>query len=132
MLLPVPVYLIILFDLIDVPLSLLDHFILRCGVLFALVLVLVFLSGLSCAAYMVAFLPQPAKKGIFLALCILCVVVFCLFRFCLSFVSWFSLVSPFLATMSFAGYFDARFLMSAFFPVCLFLFCFLRPCSFPV
>ena len=30
---------------------------------------------------------------------------------CLSFVSWFSLLSPSLATMSFAGYFLVRFLL---------------------
>ena len=43
---------------------------------------------------------------------------------CLSFVSWFSLLSPFLAMMSFAGYFHVRFLPSAFFSVCLFRFVF--------
>ena len=38
---------------------------------------------------------------------------------CFAFVSWLSLLNPFLAIMSFAGYFHARFLLSAFFPVCL-------------
>ena len=41
------------FDLITVPLSLLLHFISLYGAL----VILVFLSGLSCTAYMVAFLP---------------------------------------------------------------------------
>ena len=94
------------FFLISFPLSSL------CGAL--VVLVLVFLSGLTCTAYMV----------VLRALRVLYVVVLCLFHFCLSFVSWFPLLNPFLATMlSFAGYFHARFLLSAFFPVCLF-FCF--------
>ena len=34
-----------------------------------------------------------------------------------AFVSWFSLLNPFLETMSFAGYFHARVLLSVFFPV---------------
>ena len=68
MLLPVCVYLILLFDLIAVPLSLPLHFISLCGAL----VVLVFLSGLSCTAYMTAFL----------ALHVLYVVVLDLFRFC--------------------------------------------------
>ena len=81
-------------------------FISLCGAL--VVLVLVFLSGLSCTAYMVTFL----------ALRVFYVVVLCLFCFRLSFVSWFSLLNPFLATMSFAGYFHARFLLSnTLFPV---------------
>ena len=56
----------------------------------------------------------------FLSLRVLYVVALVYFAF----VSWFSLLNPFLAMMSFAGYFHARFLMSAFFPVCLILFCF--------
>ena len=36
----------------------------------------------------------------------------------------FPLLNPFLAMMSFAGYFHARFLLSAFFPVCLSYFVF--------
>ena len=53
----------------------------------------------------------------FLALRVLLyVVALVYFRFCF-FV--FSLLNPFLAMMSFAGYFHARFLLSAFFPVCL-------------
>ena len=60
-----------LFYLIDVPLSPSSFiFISLCGAL--VVLVLVFLSKLSCTAYMVAFL----------ALRVLYVVVLCLFRFC--------------------------------------------------
>ena len=57
-----------LFNLIAVPLSLLLHFISLCGAL----VVLVFLYGLPCTAYMVAFL----------ALRVLYVVVLGLFRFC--------------------------------------------------
>ena len=93
------------------------------------VLVLVFLSGLSCTAHMDGSLSYPTRitciRGcpLFISL---------LFVFCLSFVSWFSLLNLFLATMSFAGYFHARFLLSAFFLVCLLCFVFLRPCSFPV
>ena len=66
MLLSVSIYIFSLFDLIDVPLSLLLHFIPLWGAL--AVLVLVFLSGLSGTA--------------FLALRVLHVVVFGLFRFC--------------------------------------------------
>ena len=44
-----------------------------------------------------------------------------------------SLLNPFLAMMSFAGYFHVRFLLSAFFRVCLFYFVFSdRVRSFPV
>ena len=57
-----------LFDLISVPLSLLLHFISLYGAL----VILVFLSELSCTAYVVAFL----------ALRVLYVVVLGLFRFC--------------------------------------------------
>ena len=118
MLLPVCVYLILLFNLIAVPLSLLLHFYFvmwrtRC---------LCLPIWIACTAYMVAFL----------TLRVLYMAVLCLFRFCLSFVSWFSLLNPFLATMSFGGYFDTRFFLYAFFPVCLFCFILLRPCSFPV
>ena len=52
----------------------------------------------------------------FLALRVLYVVALVYFAF----VPWFfPLQNPFLAMMSFAGYFHARFLLSAFFPVCL-------------
>ena len=44
-----------------------------------------------------------------------------------AFVSGFSLLNPFLAMMSFAGYFHARFLLSAFFLVSVFSFF-----SFPI
>ena len=60
----------------------------------------------------------------------------CLICFCLSFVSWFSLLSPFLATMSLQATFtSASFCLVSVFVcffsdrVCLF---FLRPCLFPV
>ena len=92
-------------------------FISLCGTL--IVLGLVFLSGLSCTAYLATFL----------ALRVLYVVVLCLFRFCLSFVSWFSLLNPYLGTMSFASYFHARFLLFAFFP--FFIFCFSQTASVP-
>ena len=65
----------------------------------SLLVVLVFLSGLYCTAYRVAFL----------ALHVLYVVEIVYFAF----ISWFSLLNPFLAMMSFAGYFHARFLLSA-------------------
>ena len=54
MLFPVSKYLILLFDLINVPLTLSFVFILLCGAF--LVFVLVFLSGLSFAAHMIASL----------------------------------------------------------------------------
>ena len=63
----------------------------------------------------------------FVALRVLYVVVLRFFRFRLSCVSLFSLLNPFLAAMSFAGYFHARFLLSAFS-----LFFFFGLCSFPV
>ena len=69
---------------------------------------------------MIAFSPQPAEEDVFLALRLSYVVALSCFRFCLSFVAWFLLLSPFLATMFFAGYFHVRFVLSAFFPI----FCF--------
>ena len=59
---------------------------------------------------------------VFLALRVLYVVALVYFAF----VYGFPLRDPLLAMMSFAGYFHARFLLSAFFPVCLsyFVFCF--------
>ena len=42
----------------------------------------------------------------------------------------FSLLNPFTAMMSFAGYFHARFLLSAFFPVCLSYFVLFFPTVF--
>ena len=92
-----------LFDLIAVPLFLLLHFISLCGAL------VVFLSGLSCIAYIVAFF----------ALRVSYVVVSLVY---LVFVSWLSPLNPFLAMMSFAGYFHARFLLSASFAFCLSVF----------
>ena len=79
---------------------------------------------------MVTFVVRPAEEDVFLALRVLYyyVVSLCLFiLLCLSFVSWFSLLSPFLATMSLVGYFHVRFLLSAF-PVCL--FCLFSPTVF--
>ena len=112
-----------LFDLIAVPLSLLLHFIPLCGAL--VVLVLALSSYLGCLALL-----------IYVYGCISCptrIICGCpgLFRFC-SLV--FPLPNPFLAMMSFAGYFHARFLLSAFFPVCLsyFVLFFSRPCSSPI
>ena len=43
---------------------------------------------------------------------------------CFAFDHWFFLLNPFLAMISFAGYFHARFLLSAFCPACLFCFVF--------
>ena len=54
MLFPVSIYLILLFDLINVPLTLSFVFLLLRGAF--VVLVLVFLSGLSSAAHMIASL----------------------------------------------------------------------------
>ena len=132
MLLPVSVYLIPLFDLIAVPLSLLLHFFFavwrtRC-------LSLSPSSYLGCLALLiwVPFFRSLLRRIFFLALRVLDMIALCLFRFCLSLVSWFSFLNPFLATMSLVGYFHARFILSAFFTVCLFCFVFLRPCSFPV
>ena len=77
MLLSMSIYIIPLFDLIAVPLSPLLHFFLLCGAL--VFLVLVFLSGLSCTAYMIAFL----------ALRVLYVVVLCSIHFfCLLFLGF--------------------------------------------
>ena len=96
-----------LFKLIAVPLSLLLYFIPLCGALFVLVLALS--SYLCCLALLIdvyGCLSCPTR-------------IICgypgLFRFC-SLV--FPLLNPPLAMMSFAGYFHARFLLSAFFPVC--------------
>ena len=62
-----------LFDLIAAPLSLL-HFVSLCGAL--VVLVLAFLSGLSCTAYMVAFLALRVLYGVVLGLFRFCFLVF--------------------------------------------------------
>ena len=110
MLLPVSVYLIPLFDLIAVPLSLLLRFILLCCAL--VVLVLVFLSGLCCTA-IYGCLSCPTR-----------IICRCPWFIPLLFLGV-SLLNPFLATMFFVGYFHARFLPSGFLPACLFvLFCF--------
>ena len=60
MLFPVSVFLILLFDLINVPLSRSFVFISLCGAF--IVLVLIFLFGLSSTAHMVASLGQLAKE----------------------------------------------------------------------
>ena len=60
MLFPVSVFLILLFDLINVPLSRSFVFISLCGAF--IVLVLIFLSGLSSTAHMVASLGQLVKE----------------------------------------------------------------------
>ena len=103
-----------LFDLIAVPLSLLLHFIPLCGALVVLVLALSsYLGCLALLIYVYGCLSCPTH--------IICGCP-CLFRFC-SLV--FPLLNPFLAMMSSAGYFHARFLLSAFFS-------FFRPCSSPI
>ena len=88
-----------LFDLIAIPLSLLLHFIPLSLSL------LVFLSGLSCTIYICIWLPfLPYAYFMWLP------------WFVFVFVPWFfPLLNPSLAKMSSAGYFDARFLLSAFF-----------------
>ena len=96
-----------LFDLIDVPLSLLLDFIPLCGALVVLVLALSsYLGCLALLIYVYGCLSCPTH-----------IICGCpgLFRFC-SLV--FPLLNPFLSMMSSAGYFHARFLLSAFF--CLF------------
>ena len=77
MLFPVSIYLILLFDLINVPLTLSFVFILLCGAF--LVFILVFLSGLSSAAHMIASLVNPAEEVVFLALRVIYVAVLCFF-----------------------------------------------------
>ena len=116
-----------LFDLISAPFPSSFIFVSLCGAL--VVLVLVFLSGLSFTAYMITFLALRVLYVVIL--CLFCSFFVCLFSFCLSFVSWFSLLNPFLATMSFAGYLHARFILSAAFPVCYILFCFVLFCFSP-
>ena len=93
-----------LFDLIAVPLSLLLHFIPLCGALVVLVLALsCYLGCLAPLIYVYGCLSCPTH-----------IICGCpgLFCFC-SLV--FPLLNPILAMMSSAGYFHARFLMSAFF-----------------
>ena len=113
MLLPVSVYLIPLFDFITVPLSLPLHLYFavwrtRCSC------PCLPLWELSCTAYMAAFL---YLRGLYMWLSFLC-----LSCFYLSFTCCFSPLNPFLATMSFEGYFHVSFLLSSFFPVRFFFF----------
>ena len=63
-----------LFDLIAVLPSLLLHFVSLCGAL--VVFVIVFLSGLSCTAYMVAFLALRVSYGVVLGLFRFCFLAF--------------------------------------------------------
>ena len=90
-------------------------------------------SYLGCLALLVwlSFFRSLLKKRIYYIIFIFLPYAYCmwlslfvslLFVFYLLF---FPLLNPFLVTMSFAGYFHARFLLSAFFPVCLFCFVFL-------
>ena len=79
MVLSVSVYLIILFDLINILLSRSFVFILLCGAF--IVLVLVFLSGLSSATHTVASLAQPAKEDVVFELRVIYRVVVCAFVF---------------------------------------------------
>ena len=83
-------------------------------------------SYLGCRALLMwlPFFHSLLRSILFLALRVLYVVILCLFCFCLSSASRVSLLNRFLATMSFAGYFHIRFLLSAFFPICLFCFVF--------
>ena len=108
-----------LLDLIAVLFSLLDFF--RC-VAHSLSLslpCLVFLSGLSCTAYICIWLPfLPYAYYMWLPWFISLLFL------------GFSLLNPFLAMMSFACYFHARFLLSAFFPVCLTYFVLFFPTVF--
>ena len=95
-----------LFDLIAIPLSLLLHFI-RCPCP-----CFVFLSGLSCTIYVCIWLP-------FLRYAYYTWLPWFVFVF----VPWFfPLLNPSLAKMSSAGYFHARFLLSAFFSFLFFSF----------
>ena len=80
-------------------------------------------SYLGCLALLI-WLPffRSLLRIFFLSPRVLYVAVLCLFRLCLPFISWFSLLNPFLATMFFADYFHACFFLSVFFPVCLLCF----------
>ena len=68
----------------------------------------VFVSGLSCTTYICIWLPF---------------LLYAYYMWLPLFISLlflgFPLLNPFLAMMSFAGYFHARFLLAAFFPICL-------------
>ena len=77
MLFPVSTYLILLFDLINIPLTLSFVFLLLCGAF--VVLVFVFLSGLSSAAHMIVYLVLSAEEVVFLALRVIHVAVLCFF-----------------------------------------------------
>ena len=80
---------------------------------------LVFLSGSSCTAYICIWLPfLPYAYYMWLP------------WFTSLLFLGFSLLNPFLAMMSFAGYFHARFLLYAFFPVCSSYFVLFFPTMF--
>ena len=113
MLLPMSVYLILLFDLIIVTASLLLRFIfavwrIRCPCLPV--------WAVLCCVY---FLCSLLRRIFFVPYAYYMSLSFLYFAFV--FFSWFSLLNPLLATTPFASYFDVRFIMSAF-PVCLFCF----------
>ena len=85
-------------------------------------LLLALSSYLGCLPLLVPFVNSLLRRMFSLPYaCYVCLPFVCFpFVFCLS------VLNPFLATMSFAGYFHVRFLLSAF-PVFLF-----QPCSFSV
>ena len=108
-----------LFDLIAVPLSLLLIFFPLFGTLVVLALALSsYLGCLALLIYVYGCLSFPTR-----------IICGCpgLFRF---YSLVFSRLNAFLAMMSFAGYFHARFLLSAFFPVCLSYFVLFFPTVF--
>ena len=87
----------------------------------SLALFRIFLSGLSSAAYVTAFLAKPAEENGFLALrvcgCLLFVCLSVVFVSCFYFVSY---VAHFLATMFFAGHFSCPFFPLVCFPFSFF------------
>ena len=96
-----------LFDFIAVPLSPTLTFIPLCGAHVVLVFALPFYLGcLALLIYVHGCLSYPTR------------IILLPWFISLLFLS-FSLLNPFLAMMSFAGYFHAHFLLSSFVPVCL-------------
>ena len=110
-----------LFDLIAVvPLSLLLHFMSMCGALVVLVFALSsYLGCLALLIYVYGCHSCPTRM----------IYMWSPWFISLLFLG-FSILNPFLAKMSFAGYFHARFLLSAFFPVCLSYFVLFFPIMF--
>ena len=123
MLLPISVYLMVLFDLIAAPLSLLNHLpFSRCDAF--VVLGFVFLFELSYAACMISFLARPSEEDIFLAPRVLYVVVFCLFVLLMLISVFLFFPSEFFPGDDVLGrLLHVRFLSSAY-SVCLFCFSF--------